>query len=109
VLFPLQVSNDEASWLVDNQGSAAWELLDMNLLDWPAANGIPEQVRFGEGILWEGVYEPGMEFSFREGIERTVAPGASTRFVIAFRFNTGLQGYVLALNFNQGCVLSGAW
>jgi len=109
VLFPLQVSDDEASWLVDNQGSTAWELLDMNLLDWPTANGIPEQVRFGEGILWEGAYEPGMELSFRAGADRTLAPGASTRFVITFHFKAGLQGYALALKFDQGCEISGTW
>jgi hypothetical protein len=109
VLFPLQVTGDEASWLVDNQGSTAWELLDLNLEDWPTANGSPEQVRLGEAILWEGIYQPGMELTFNDGVRRGLAPDTSTRFVIAFRFDAGLAGYSLTLNFDQGCELSGSW
>lgn len=108
-LYPLQVSENEASWLVDNQGGQPLELLDIDLADWPTANGIPQRVTLGGDVLWEGEYDPQERFAFNPQVEKTLPAGASSLFTIAFRYQAGAQGYVLELRFDGGCSVGGAW
>ncbi|MFN2146823.1 MAG: serine/threonine-protein kinase [Anaerolineales bacterium] len=108
-LFPLQVNANQASWLLDNQGAQARELIDMSLADFPTANGVPERVALGESVLWEGDFSAGASFEFRTDARKTLPAGASTLFTITFRYPAGPQGYALQLTFDGGCSLAGAW
>jgi uncharacterized protein (UPF0297 family) len=108
-LYPLQVSENEASWLVDNQGGQPLELLDIDLTDWPTANGIPQRVTLGGDVLWEGEYDPQERFSFNPQAEKSLPAGASSLFTIAFRYQAGVRGYLLELRFEGGCTVGGAW
>jgi hypothetical protein len=92
LLFPLQVKENEATWLLDNQGSHARELLDMSLTDWPTANGVPERVMLGEGVLWEGENDSQSSLTFDSQAGRVLPAGAPSLFSISFRFPAGSQG-----------------
>jgi hypothetical protein len=108
-LYPLQISENEASWLVDNQSVQPLELLDIDLADWPTANGIPQRVTLGGDVLWEGEYDPQERFAFNLQAEKTLPAGVSSIFTIAFRYQAGAQGYLLELRFDGGCSVGGAW
>ena len=107
-LYALQVHDDQATWLLDNGSDRAYELLDMQVLGAPAANGVPERVTLGGSVLWEGQYDPGGEFHFDSQAVRALPAGSSQPFTITFRFSAVPQGYALDLDFD-GCTLGGAW
>jgi len=86
------VKENEATWLLDNQGSHARELLDMSLTDWPTANGVPERVMLGERVLWEGENDSQSSLTFDSQAGRVLPAGAPSLFSISFRFPAGSQG-----------------
>ncbi|MES0344475.1 MAG: protein kinase [Anaerolineales bacterium] len=107
-LFTPSVDGDEVTWLIDNAGE------DFHLEDispgWPLlTNGLPEQIRLGELVLWKGDAEGDGELHRVEGVDNTIKAGKSTFITITFEYAAGTSGYSLQLILNDGCVLEGEW
>ncbi len=107
-LFKPSVAGDEVTWLIDNAGE------DFHLEDispgWPLlTNGLPEQIRLGELVLWQGDAEGDGELHRVEGVDNTIKAGKSTYITITFEYVAGTTGYSLQLILNDGCVLEGEW
>ncbi len=107
-LFKPSVVGDEVTWLIDNAGE------DFHLEDispgWPLlTNGLPEQIRLGELVLWKGDAEGDGELHRVEGVDNTIKAGKSTFITITFEYAAGTSGYSLQLILNDGCVLEGEW
>jgi len=85
-------------------------------LSWDAAvKGVLKHIRLGEDVLWQG--EIGLD-DLRNGSVLEMSANANKTIaldqvvVIALNFawsNPAQADYLLALEFDAGCTLSGAW
>ncbi len=107
---------NDAEWIVDNQSGRNVNLVGIRELSWDAAvKGVLQHIRLGEDILWQG--EIGLD-DLQNGSILEMSPSANRTIpqdqvvFIALNFvwgNPALMDYVLALEFDAGCTLKGAW
>jgi hypothetical protein len=94
---------------VDNGGEDNVEVLDLQLLSWPAGNGRLTEVRLDDMLIWEGEYEEGEVLELLEGAELTIEPDSPIVLAFKFAWAPGLKGYELSIAFDVGCMIEGIW
>ncbi|MEJ2549491.1 MAG: serine/threonine-protein kinase [Anaerolineales bacterium] len=107
---------NDAEWIVDNQSGRSVNLVSVRELSWDATvKGVLQHIRLGDDVLWQG--EIGLE-DLQNGIVLEMSADANKTIpqdqvvVIALNFHWGNPAqtdYLLALEFDAGCTLSGAW
>lgn len=108
-LYQLPVEGDQAVWLLDNSSDHAVGLESLEINAWPLGNGMLERVTLGEEELWRGEVDEAGGLAFVEGVDRTLAPGESSRLALGFTYAAGSSGYAFTLLLDAGCALSGNW
>jgi serine/threonine protein kinase len=108
-LHPPTFDKDFAKWLVDNGSGEAVEILDVQLLAWPAGNGALEEVWLNNLLIWEGEYEEEGIFKWLEGAELVIVPESPALLKFKYHWSPGLEGYELIIAFDAGCTFQGKW
>ncbi|HEY43583.1 MAG TPA: hypothetical protein G4O11_06330, partial [Anaerolineae bacterium] len=108
-LHPPAIEGNYVKWIVDNGRDDTVEILDVQLMAWPAGNGGLEEVWLNNTLIWEGEYEEEGIFRWLEGAELVIAP--ETPIVLGFKFHwaAGLMGYEMSIAFDAGCAFEGKW
>lgn len=107
---------NDTEWIVDNQSGGSISLVGLRELSWDAVKkGVLKYIRLGEEILWQGEIglddlQSGSVLEMSASANKTI-PEDQVAFIV-FNFNwgnTAIMDYVLALEFDAGCTLKGAW
>jgi serine/threonine protein kinase len=108
-LHPPEIEGNTVRWLVDNASGSPVKLEEFQL-GWPVVNnGALERIRLGSEVIWEGAYEPGMDFEFIEGSSMEWAAGGSAFLEATFHWGAAVEGYALDVGLDVGCTLGGSW
>lgn len=108
-LHPPSFDSDFAKWLMDNGSGKAVEILDVQLMAWPAGNGGLEEVWLNNTLIWEGEYEEEGIFKWLEGVDLVIEPESPALLKFNFHWSPGSEGYELSIAFDAGCTFEGKW
>jgi serine/threonine-protein kinase len=107
-IFGFDTSGNTARWEIDNGTGGPLTLGEMLDFGAPASNQAVDRIELGEETIFEGPAVEG-EFTWIQGTDRTIEPGATKRLAITFAWSAEPTGYSMQLQFNQGCDLSASW
>lgn len=97
------VSGDRVSWTIAN-GSSTVVNLTRIVLDWPAANGTLDRIRFNGSSIWNGDDEaPPSDVSTELSGNRKLNGGASKELAFEFTSTTQLSGYDVQVYLDIDC------
>ncbi len=107
---------NDTEWMLDNQSGRSVSLVGIRELSWNAvAKGALEHIRLGEETLWEGKIglddlQSGSVFEMTASANKTVPEDQVVFITLYFAWGEhATVDYVLALEFDAGCTLKGAW
>ena len=103
------VAASQTSWTLRNASSEPADIIRVSL-DWPGANGAWQSVSLGGTQIWSGSQSasPAVVESGWSGAaaDRSVAPGAEAELDLAFAASAAPSGYIVVIDFANGCLLS---
>lgn len=108
-LHPPVIDGNYVKWLVDNGGEDTVEIMDLQLMAWPAGNGRLTEVRINNSLLWEGEYEEGEALELLQGMPLIVGPDSPVILAFKFAWAPGRKGYEMSVGFDVGCTINGVW
>jgi serine/threonine-protein kinase len=108
-LHPPTIDGNYIKWLLDNRMGETVEIMDLQLLAWPAGNGRLTEVRFNDVLIWQGEFEEGELLELVEGVAFIVEPQSPVILAFKFAWAPGPAGYEMNIEFDQGCRIEGMW
>lgn len=104
------VLDSSASWILSNGSSEAAEILKISL-NWPGENGNWTGITLNSFEIWSGVESDNLaviDSEWRGAVtNRTLPPGGSSQLSVDFSGDpASLSGYILVVDFENGCILS---
>ena len=102
-LAPLGINGNNAEWIIDNGGARTYLLENVELQDWPLANGELNAIFFGDTKLYEIGQDSNMLTTAPE--MRSLESGFAKKLVFSFEFVAGHGSYTFDLRFDGDCVI----
>ena len=107
-IFSPEVEVNRMVWRIHNAEDEDIDLA-FSLLEFPQANDALLEILFGNEVVWQGSAEDASEISLDDGAQQTIASGTVTQISMEFTWPPANHGYLLILNFGNGCQVEAQW